>query len=183
MFYLTSLPSATMTTLFNGKREHARGNAATRELIPSLWTTRRGKCPRSLWIKRASMSQLGVSGLWETHSGDWDSWGPERGTRGNTREQGWRCNLLQGEDVSVQRQGKLCWKDRVRTEALRRCSRRTNTTVWSLVSKASQWSERLNWIGETARTPRASAATWRKGCRLNFRLFKFVQALSAVYLE
>lgn len=74
MFYLTSFPPATMTTLFNGKRGHAGGNAATRVLIPNLWTTRQAKCPNSL-NQKGLLRQLGVSGLWETHSGNWDGWG------------------------------------------------------------------------------------------------------------
>lgn len=79
MFYLTSFPPVTMTTLFNGKRGLARGNAATRVPIPNLWTTRWGKCPGTL-NQKSLLRQLGVSGLWQAHSGNWDSWGPGRRT-------------------------------------------------------------------------------------------------------
>lgn len=82
----------------------------------------------------------------------------------NMRERGWRCSLQQGQNVFLQRQRKLCWKDRVRTEAASRCCRRTNRSVWSLVSKASQRSEWLKQMAEKARLPRASSTTWRESC-------------------
>lgn len=171
MFYLTSFPATTMTTLFNEKREHARGNAATRVLIPSLWTTRRGKCPRTLWIKRVSIRWLGVSGLWETHSGDWDSWEPGRGTRGNKVEgvtccRGRMC-FCRGRGSSA---GKTGWELKREVDA-----------AGAQTQLYDRWCQSITviWTTKLDRWDSSHSKSFRRYLReravLNFRLFKILQ--------
>lgn len=79
-----------------------------------------------------------TAGLWIPPNGRICDWGEK------CEEQACRCNVLQGEDIFLQRQWMLGWRDTLRTEVASQCCRRTSRIVWSLVSKTSLWSKGLN---------------------------------------